>query len=268
MNILLRAFEAAEKHVDYYALDLSLSELERTFAQIDTKAYRYVTFQALYGTYDDGLSWLAQSTTDGKATCAMSLGSSIGNFTREDAAQFLSSFKKVLTSSDFFLVGLDACQQPDRVFRAYNDSAKVTEKFYRNGLTHANALLGYEAFKQDEWRIETSYDEKTNKHQAFYVPLKDVQTPDFSFAKGEKIHFEHSYKYSEAESDQLWHAAGLIPQFAYGNKANDYCMCSTVGSFVSPLADFTLLQSSISCPPRQLTSRPSHQSMRPFLCRR
>ncbi|EXJ78765.1 hypothetical protein A1O1_09167 [Capronia coronata CBS 617.96] len=222
VSILLRAFEVAKKHLDYYALDVSLSELKRTFSQIDTSDWQYVTLHALYGTYDDALSWLAQSGTDGKPTCVMTLGSSIGNFSREDAAKFLASFKNVLSPSDLILVGVDACQEPDRVFRAYNDRDHVTEKFYRNGLTHANVVLGYEAFKQDEWHIETKYDEKANKHEAFYVPLKDIQTPDFSFHKGEKIHLEDAYKYSEAESDQLWHAAGLIPQMAYGNKSNDY----------------------------------------------
>ncbi|EXJ84167.1 hypothetical protein A1O3_04834 [Capronia epimyces CBS 606.96] len=222
VNILLRAFEAAEKRVDYYALDVSLSELKRTFAQIDTEAYQYVTLQALHGTYDDALSWLARSGADGKPTCLLTLGSSIGNFSREGAAEFLASFKRVLGSSDFVLVGLDSCQQPDRVFRAYNDSENVTKRFYRNGLTHANILLGYEAFKQDEWGLNTMYNEKLNKHEAFYVALQDIKTPDFSIVKGEQVHFEDSYKYSEAESDRLWHAAGLILQCAYGNKVNNY----------------------------------------------
>ncbi|KAL2429682.1 Ergothioneine biosynthesis protein 1 [Exophiala dermatitidis] len=222
VNILLRAFEEAGKHVEYYALDLSLSELKRTFAQLDTKAYKHVTFHALHGTYDDALSWLPHSASEGKPTCVMTLGSSLGNFPREDAARFLGSFRKVLAPSDFLLVGLDACQDPDRIFRAYNDSAKVTENFYRNGLNHANKVLGYEAFKQEQWQIATEYDAKLNKHQAFYVPLEDIETPDFSFSKGEKIHVEDAHKFSEAESDRLWHKAGLIPQVAYSNKRNDY----------------------------------------------
>ena len=82
------------------------------------------------------------------------MGSSLGNFERESASKFLASFKNALRPSDLVLVALDACQQPERVFRAYNDSEAVTEKFYRNGLTHANSLLGYEAFRQDEWQPE------------------------------------------------------------------------------------------------------------------
>ncbi|KIW86193.1 hypothetical protein Z517_01588 [Fonsecaea pedrosoi CBS 271.37] len=222
VNILLKAFEEAKKNVEYYALDLSLSELKRTFAQLDINAFHHVTFRALHGTYDDGLAWLKTSATDARTTCVMTMGSSLGNFTREEAAQFLSSFKKVLAASDFVIVGLDACQQPDRVFHAYNDSLHVTERFYRNGLTHANNILGYEAFRQDEWSIEGMYDEKQRKHQASYVALKTIKNKDFFFEKGEKIHLEDAFKYSEADRDALWHIAGLIPQISYSNKTNDY----------------------------------------------
>ncbi|KIW20988.1 hypothetical protein PV08_01567 [Exophiala spinifera] len=222
IDILLRAFEKAQKPVEYYALDLSLSELKRTFSELDVTAYRYVTFNALHGTYDDALDWLKRVRKDDRSTCIMTMGSSIGNFTPENAARFLANFKEALTSSDSILVGIDGCQQPDRVYRAYNDTPRVTEKFYRNGLSHANAILGYDAFKQHEWQIEGLYDEKLNKHQASYVALTDIHTGNFSFTKGEKIHLEDAFKYSEAQSAEMFHQAGLIPQMAYTNNANDY----------------------------------------------
>ncbi|KAJ9604478.1 hypothetical protein H2200_011314 [Cladophialophora chaetospira] len=222
VNILLEAFEKAKKNVEYFALDLSLPELERTFAELDTSTFQYVTFHALHGTYDDALAWLAQTRAVSTATCIMTMGSSLGNFTREGAAHFLASFKKGLKASDFVLVGLDACQKPDRVFCAYNDSQNVTRQFYQNGLVHANRILGYEAFKPDEWEIEGLYVEEFNKHQASYIALKEINGKDFTFEKGEKIHLEDAFKYSEAESDALWHEAGLIPQMTYGNNTDDY----------------------------------------------
>lgn len=220
---MLKAFEAARKEVDYYALDLSLPELERTFAELDTDAYQFVSFNALHGTYDDALQWLTASNDKGQATCVMTLGSSLGNFERESAAEFLASFKNVLRPLDLMLVALDACQQPQRVFQAYNDSQAVTEKFYRNGLTHANSLLGYEAFKQNEWRPEGRYDEKLDRHHASYVALADVVTKDFSFKKGERISFEDAFKYNSTQCEELWHASGLVSHAAYGNKEEDYC---------------------------------------------
>lgn len=223
INILLKAFEAAKKHVDYYALDLSLPELKRTFAELDTGAYQYVSFNALHGTYDDALDWLNTSGNRRKATCLVTMGSSLGNFSRESASKFLTNFKNVLQPSDLILVALDACQQPQRVFQAYNDSQAVTEQFYRNGLDHANLLLGYEAFKQNEWRPEGRYDEKLDRHHASYIPLTDVVTKDFSFKKGERIALEDAFKYNSTQSDQLWHDSGLVPQISYPNDTGDYC---------------------------------------------
>lgn len=226
VNILLQAFEAAKKKVEYYALDLSLSELKRTFAELDTNSFQYVSFRALHGTYDDGLSWLQKSRADATATCVMTLGSSLGNFTRQSAADFLGAFTKALAAWDYMLVGLDSCQQPERVFRAYHDSKGVTNKFYRNALVHANNILGYEAFKAEDWDVEGIYDEKSNKHSAWYVPLKDIEGKDFVFKQGEKIHFEDAFKYSETERDGLWRSAGLIPQISFGNKTDDYRKCA------------------------------------------
>jgi len=226
----LKAFEAAGKEVDYYALDLSLPELKRTFAELDTDAYQYVSFNALHGTYDDALHWLATSNDGNQTTCLLTMGSSLGNFERESASKFLASFKNALRPSDLVLVALDACQQPERVFRAYNDSEAVTEKFYRNGLTHANSLLGYEAFRQDEWQPEGRYDEELGKHHASYVALADITNKDFSFGKGERIHFEDAFKYNSTQCEKLWHESGLVPQAAYSNNEGDYCeFCSWSG---------------------------------------
>lgn len=224
VNILLNAFETAKKEVEYYALDLSLAELNRTFSEIDAASYNYVSLRALHGTYDDGLAWLEATKQKNKSTCVMTLGSSLGNFTRTEAADFLASFKQILQPSDYMLVGLDACQDTKRVFAAYNDAENVTERFYRNGLEHANKLLGYKAFRQEDWRIEGVYDSVENRHSASYVALKDVDTKDFSIKNGDKLHLEDAFKYSEEESDKLWYNAGLIPHRAFANTKEDYCM--------------------------------------------
>ncbi len=220
---MLDAFEKQAKDVQYFALDLSVPELHRTFSLLDTQAYKHVIFHGLHGTYDDGLAWLNNDVDESRQPCCvMSLGSSIGNFTPDEAAKFLADFRKVLSPADCLLIGLDACQDPTRVFKAYNDPKEVTERFYRNGLESANRLLGSQIFDQKEWRVEGVYDERSNKHYASYVPLHNVRHKDFFFSVGEKIQFEHSYKYSEQESDRLWHSAGLIHQMAFANESGDY----------------------------------------------
>jgi L-histidine Nalpha-methyltransferase / hercynylcysteine S-oxide synthase len=223
----LDAFEAAQKDVEYYALDLSLPELERTFAMLDIDAYKHVTLRGLHGTYDDALVWLSKhssGTTHGRTTCVMSLGSSVGNFAPEDAVNFLAGYARVLGPADRLLIGIDACQDPERVFRAYNDDKHVTERFYRNALHNANGLLGYVAFKQEDWSVATAFDEKTKKHFANFVPKMDVVTKDFSLRAGETVYLEESWKFPRERADAIWRDSGLVHQAVFEQPSGDHGM--------------------------------------------
>jgi len=222
IDILFKAFERARKTVEYFALDLSLSELRRTFSELSTENYEYVAFHGLHGTYDDGLAWLSIPEIKEKPTFVLTLGSSIGNFSPTEAVKFLANFAEALGPTGFIMVGLDGCQDPERVFHAYNDSEGVTERFYLNGLDHANRVLGFQAFKQGDWTVTGHYNQNENRHEAFYVALHDVQIGKISIHRGEMLKFEDAYKYSEEASDHLWHAAGLIHQTSYSNQDGSY----------------------------------------------
>ncbi len=76
MSILLRALDDAGKSIDYYALDLSQKELERTLS--DVPKFKNVVLRGLLGTYDDGLEWLKSGENASRPKCILSLGSSIG----------------------------------------------------------------------------------------------------------------------------------------------------------------------------------------------
>ncbi len=76
--LLLQAFEDQAKPIDYYALDLSQKELERTLAHVP--AFQHVSCHGLLGTYDDGKEWLKQQELLRRPKCILHLGSSIGMF--------------------------------------------------------------------------------------------------------------------------------------------------------------------------------------------
>ncbi|KAL4764730.1 DUF323 domain protein [Aspergillus foveolatus] len=222
IEILLREFERAAKPVDYYALDLSLSELERTFSNVSLEEYKSVGFHGLHGTYDDAHTWLSDPKNRERPTVVLSMGSSLGNFSPPDAAAFLAGFATLLKPSDMMVIGLDACEDPDRVYKAYNDSAGITRKFYENGLANANKTLGREVFRPHEWEVVTEYDAVNGRHQAFYVPTKDVSVGDVLLRRGEKIIFEEAFKYGCQARKKLWHDAGLIEAAEFGSGSEDY----------------------------------------------
>ena len=218
----MQALEKAGKNVDYYALDLSLPELQRTLAAVPKGTLKHVQCHGLLGTYDDGLAWLQSSENQQRKKCIMWLGSSLGNFTRPEAANFLKSFSKILGGQDAMLIGVDACQDKDKVYHAYNDKEGITHEFVRNGLNQANRLLGKDVFKQDNWEVVGEYDEAHGRHQAFYCALTDLDIEDVHITAGERIRVEESYKYSLLQSSQLWQGAGLVPRAIFGNELNDY----------------------------------------------
>ena len=210
------------KRVDYYALDLSLSELHRTFSNVRTHEFAYVGLHGLYGTYDDALTWLSVPENRNRPTIVLSMGSSIGNFPHSEAAQFLNQFAKLLGPSDAIVLGLDSCKDPEKVFKAYNDGKGVTQRFYENGLINANKVLGYEAFVPGDWEIVTRYNTINGCHEAFYSPRKDVTINGITIPKGDKLLFETAYKYGIEERDKLFHDAGLIFQAEFANSLGDY----------------------------------------------
>ncbi|KAL8933764.1 MAG: hypothetical protein Q9211_005596 [Gyalolechia sp. 1 TL-2023] len=221
VEILLGALESAKKKVQYHALDLSEPELQRTLSALP-KHWEYVQCRGLLGTYDDGLDWLRRPELDQQPIWILSLGSSVGNFGRQEAASFLQGFANTLRSTDVVLVGLDACQTKDKVYHAYNDREGKTHEFLLNGLVHANRLLGKDVFKLGDWEVIGEYDEAAGRHQAFYSPLKDLVIDGVDIAAGEKVRVEESYKYSSSQSDELWRQAGLVQQGCFTNSSNDY----------------------------------------------
>lgn len=103
-----------------------------------------------------------------------------------------------------------------------NAVLRVTHDFTSNGLKHANKLLGYQAFRSDEWEAIGEYDEQGGRHRAFVVPTKDITVEGVPLKQGEKVRIEESYKFSALQAEELWRKAHVIPLCAYSNRANDY----------------------------------------------
>ena len=212
---------------DYYALDLNQFDLERSLAIIPPGTFQHIRCRGLLGTYDDARSWLKRSESLQKPKCILFLGSTIGSFNRSEAAEFLTSFVDAANSSSSqrnpteseltLIVGLDACKSREKLERAYNDPDGgpngVYTRFIMNSLTHANSLLGYEAFPQQDWRSQGSWNEEAGCYERHLIPLKDVIFEGTCFKVGSKLFLCHSYKYSPSERRQLWEKSGLEERF-------------------------------------------------------
>ncbi|RAR01485.1 duf323 domain-containing protein [Stemphylium lycopersici] len=203
VNILLQAIDRLGKDLEYYAVDLSLPELERTFSQIPT-------------------GWLKSPAVEAKPKTILWLGSSLGNFKRHEVPPFLAGFGQVLQTCDTMLIGIDSCKDPERVFHAYNDRNGVTHNFILNGLKHANALMGEGTFNVQDWEAIGEYDKEAGRHHAFVAPRKDVVVDGVPVKQGERIRIEESYKYSREEAKELWELSRLVENSVWANSKGDY----------------------------------------------
>ncbi|KAL1652125.1 hypothetical protein SLS58_000250 [Diplodia intermedia] len=222
VNILLQALEKQQKDVDYFALDLSLPELERTLAEVPSQSYNHVTCYGLHGTYDDGMEWMKRPEIASRPKTVLWIGSSVGNFKRDEAGPFLQSVTDSLQTGDKLLIGIDACKDPERVYHAYNDRDNVTHDFILNGLKNANRILGSEQFKPGEWEVIGEYDSQNGRHHAFVSPLKNVTIDGVDIEAGERLRIEESYKYSAEETRQLWEIGQVAEGARWTNKAGNY----------------------------------------------
>lgn len=146
------------------------------------------------------------SEVDGIQRCGFFPGSSIGNFEREEACQFLQTVRSLLGSGGFFIVGFDARKAKPTLEAAYNDSQGVTSRFNLNLLANLNAQLNCN-FDLSNFQHHAFYDETLGRIEMHLISKEDqlvhVNGHAFTFRAQESIHTENSYKYSIDEIHEL-----------------------------------------------------------------
>jgi dimethylhistidine N-methyltransferase len=129
-------------------------------------------------------------------------GSSLGNFHRSEAVEFLDLVRGTVGEGGMLLIGVDTKKSESRLNAAYNDEAGITAEFNLNLLHRMRREL------------DADLDPKAFKHLAFYntragrIEMHLVSRMKqklringhcFDIEKGESLHTENSYKYTPAE---------------------------------------------------------------------
>lgn len=225
--LILDALEAQEKEVTYFALDLDKPELLRTLAELNGR-YTYVSLAGLWGTYDDGCTWLKQ--INDRPRIILWLGSSVGNMTRKEAGQFVRTFGDVLAPRDRFIIAIDSrYHKVDDIRAAYNDRAGVTRRFALNAMSNINDLFNADVVDVSCFDYNPYYNEVQGRNEAYFRCLKETQvrvpseTP-IPVHEGEYIRFAFSHKYDRVERQLLWTAAGACPVQEWLSQDGDYAL--------------------------------------------
>ncbi len=138
-------------------------------------------------------------------------GSSIGNFTPDEALAFLRSVRLACRGGGL-LIGVDRVRDATSLQLAYDDPLQVTAAFNRNLLRRLNQLLGTDA-RLEDFRHLAVYDVQRSRIEMHLEALRDLTLswPGGScpMAAGERIHTENSCKYEPADFQALLEAAGF-----------------------------------------------------------
>ena len=149
-------------------------------------------------------------------TLALYIGSSIGNFTPEDASEVLRNLRAQLLPGDTLLLGTDLVPGRHKteatLLAAYDDAAGTTAAFNLNVLTRLNRDLGAN-FNTEKFRHKVLWNSAASRiemhlesraAQRVRIPANSSgPTLTINFASGETIHTENSYKFTPAAVDAL-----------------------------------------------------------------
>jgi dimethylhistidine N-methyltransferase len=139
-------------------------------------------------------------------------GSSIGNFTPEQARDFLRRLRAQCDTDGGLLIGIDLVKDAATLDAAYDDALGVTAAFNLNLLRHVNRLIGAD-FDVRQWRHRGFFNAAESRIE-MHLEAADALTVSWQggtrcFARGERIHTENSYKYRQSA------AVGLLEQSGF-----------------------------------------------------
>jgi len=205
VRLLLESLKPAA----YVPMDIAKEFLQRSAVKLG-KEFPWLNVHAVcadFGTYDEA----PEGLPEGKRVIFYP-GSTLGNMTPDMAKQFLTNLRPWLGHDGGMLIGIDLHKSTNTLTAAYNDRDGVTAAFNLNVLKHINRLTS------------SNFDVKNFSHRAFYnLALQRIEMHLESnidhivrlgesaivFAKGETIHTENSYKYTQESFQKLAGEAGF-----------------------------------------------------------
>jgi len=205
--------DALDEPAAYVAIDISREPLRRAAEEVAAE-FPEVPVVAVCADYLEPLRLPALPARGEGRRLGFFPGSTIGNFTPEEAVEFLAGCRRVIGRGGALLIGVDLKKDKAVLDAAYNDRAGITAAFNLNLLERVNRELDAD-FDLDRFEHEAFYNEATGRIEIYIRSLADqivtVAGRRVRFAAGERIHTEDSCKYSIAEFQRLAARAGFHP---------------------------------------------------------
>lgn len=155
-------------------------------------------------------------------------GSSIGNFSPEQALSLLAAMRKAGGDDGGLLIGVDLVKDARLLDAAYDDALGVTASFNLNLLRHLNGLLDAD-FEVRDWRHRAFWNPSRGRVEMHLEARRHVLVRwaggERRFREGERIHTESSYKYTRQGFMQLLEHAGFEPAGTWTDEREWFLLC-------------------------------------------
>jgi L-histidine N-alpha-methyltransferase len=200
-KILLHSWIETAMEFTYYPIDISGNAV-RMLEEDLKKSLPALSVKGIQGEYTKGLKQVHQLSEN--PMLVLFLGSNIGNFSRQEATDFLQHLREVMELGDFLLIGYDLKKDPATILKAYNDPAGITASFNLNLLDRINRELGGH-FQTDQFQHWESYHPVSGEAQSFLISLQDQKVKidalemEVHFEAWEAFQVERSCKYHLSE---------------------------------------------------------------------
>ena len=153
-------------------------------------------------------------------TLGLYIGSSIGNFTPQEARTILRNLRGQLQAGDALLLGVDMVKEERTLVAAYDDRGGVTAEFNLNLLHRLNRELDAD-FDPASFRHRAVWNSGQSRMEMHLESTCDQRVwisaanLEVRFAEGERIHTENSYKFTGETVRVLLADAGFEVEQTY-----------------------------------------------------
>jgi len=222
--------EALDKPKSFIPIDISREQLNEASRELAAR-FPSLDIRPVCADYTSTIAIPLDSETAGKKIVFFP-GSTIGNFTPEEAVGFLRQVAKLAGPDGALLIGFDRNKSTKVLEDAYNDNLGITAKFNLNLIHRINREFAvnipvenfdhFAFFNNDESRIEMHLISRVE--QTLMLGGEEIH-----LGAGEHIITEYSYKYSSPAFQGLLGSSGFVVQ-ARWTDSNGYfevCYCIT-----------------------------------------
>ena len=218
------------KPSQYVAVDMSVDFLRQSLSQLQ-RDFPEMEMLGIGTDFSSGLRLPDAVRRDNRLFFYP--GSSIGNFTPEQALAFLAGIRAQCAGAHGggLLIGVDLIKSETLLQAAYDDALGVTAAFNLNLLNNINALIGSD-FAVGDWRHHALFNAQASRIEMHLEARRDIQVRwsggARAFHRGQRIHTENSYKYALPDFKALLAQAGFGRVQTWTDANDWFALCHAI----------------------------------------